>query len=170
MQYHWETYQKRRVKHTRKDLQCSCFHIQHFWLLSTVQVIHVAWINGNNYSEFWCAYWNTERIGKSISDMHLFTWFFVFHFLSEHFWTIACNCCCLSSCSWQPAGNTGDYIGITVEPPIRETLCKGHLLQHNANTLVYYFTSEIGTTSLQGTELLPLFRGSTVYRHRKSCV
>ena len=37
---------------------------------------------------------------------------------------------------------------------------------HHANTLVYYFTSEIGTTSLQGTKLLalkcPLFGGSTV--------
>ena len=34
-------------------------------------------------------------------------------------------------------------------------------------TLVYYFTSEIGTTSLQGTKLLPpkcpLFGGSTVH-------
>ena len=36
-----------------------------------------------------------------------------------------------------------------------------------ANTLVYYFTSEIDTTSLQGTKLLApicsLFGGSTVY-------
>ena len=40
-------------------------------------------------------------------------------------------------------------------------------MRHHANTLVYYFTSEIGTTSLQGTKLLPpkcpLFGGSTVY-------
>ena len=36
-----------------------------------------------------------------------------------------------------------------------------------ANTVVYYFSSEIGTTSLQGTKLLPpecpLFGGSTVF-------
>ena len=41
-------------------------------------------------------------------------------------------------------------------------------MQHHANTSVYYFTSEIGTTSLQGTKLLapkcPLFRGFTVLR------
>ena len=53
----------------------------------------------------------------------------------------------------------------TVEPPIRNPLrqgrplYKGHLLRHHANILVYYFTSEIGTTSLQGTKL---FGGSTV--------
>ena len=51
--------------------------------------------------------------------------------------------------------------GGTVEPPIRDPLGT-----HHANTLVYYFTSEIGTTSLQGTKLLapkcPLFRGFTV--------
>ena len=58
----------------------------------------------------------------------------------------------------------------TVEPPIRDPLRWGQrtLLQHHASTLVYYFTSEIGTTSLQGTKLLapkcPLFGGSTVYR------
>ena len=38
-------------------------------------------------------------------------------------------------------------------------------MRHHANTLVYYYTSEIGTTSLQGTKLLapkcPLFGGST---------
>ena len=37
----------------------------------------------------------------------------------------------------------------------------------HANTVVYYFTSEIGTTSLQGTKLLapkcPLFGGFTVH-------
>ena len=59
-----------------------------------------------------------------------------------------------------------------MEPPIRDPLrsgqplYKGHLLRHHANTLVYSFTSEIGTTSLQGTKLLPpkcpLFGGSTV--------
>ena len=41
-------------------------------------------------------------------------------------------------------------------------------MQHHANTSVHYFTSEIGTTSLQGTKLLapkcPLFGGSTVLR------
>ena len=46
-------------------------------------------------------------------------------------------------------------------------LYKGHLLRHHANMLVYYFTSEIGTTSLHGTKLLapkcPLFGNSTVY-------
>ena len=40
------------------------------------------------------------------------------------------------------------------------------MLRHHANTLVCYFTSEIGTTSLQGTKLLspkcPLLGGSTV--------
>ena len=64
------------------------------------------------------------------------------------------------------------YFKHTEEPPIRDplrlgrSLYKGHLLRHHANTLVYYFTSEIGTTSLQGTKLLapkcPLFGGSTV--------
>ena len=38
---------------------------------------------------------------------------------------------------------------------------------HHVNTLVYSFTPEIGTTSLQGTKLFapkcPLFRSSTVY-------
>ena len=57
-----------------------------------------------------------------------------------------------------------------MEPPIKDPLrlgrplYKGHLLRHHANTLVYYFTSEIGTTSLQGIKLLapkcPLFGGS----------
>ena len=52
--------------------------------------------------------------------------------------------------------------------PLRQgrPLYKGHLLWHHANTLVHYFTSEIGTTSLQGTKLLapkcPLFGDSTV--------
>ena len=48
-----------------------------------------------------------------------------------------------------------------MEPPIRDPLRLGQplykgraVLQHHANTLVYYFTSEIGTTSLQGTKLL----------------
>ena len=56
-----------------------------------------------------------------------------------------------------------------IRDPLRKgrPLYKGHLLRHHANTLVYCFTSEIGTTSLQGTKLLapkcPLFRGSTVY-------
>ena len=40
-------------------------------------------------------------------------------------------------------------------------------MRHHANTLVYYFTSEIRTTSLQRTKLLapkcPLFGGSTVF-------
>ena len=40
-------------------------------------------------------------------------------------------------------------------------------MRHHANTLVYYFTSEIGITSLQGTKPLapkcPLFGGFTVY-------
>ena len=34
-------------------------------------------------------------------------------------------------------------------------LRQGHLLQLHANTLVYYFTSEMRTTSLPGTKLLP---------------
>ena len=43
-----------------------------------------------------------------------------------------------------------------IRDPLRlgQPLYKGHLLRHHANTLVYYFTSEIGTTSLQGTKLL----------------
>ena len=49
---------------------------------------------------------------------------------------------------------------------IGTTSLQRNLFQPHANTLVYYFTSEIGTTSLQGTKLLapkcPLFRGSTV--------
>ena len=61
----------------------------------------------------------------------------------------------------------------TVEPPIRDPpreglpLYKGHLFQPHA--LVYYLTSEIGTTSLQRTKsLAPLFGGYTVYTHRES--
>ena len=42
-------------------------------------------------------------------------------------------------------------------------------MRHHANTLVYYFTSEIGT-SLQGTKLFsPLFGGSTVYIPKEIC-
>ena len=50
-----------------------------------------------------------------------------------------------------------------------ETVLYTRTLVSTANTLVYYFTSEIGTTSLQGTKWLPpkcpLFGGSTV-KHR----
>ena len=61
------------------------------------------------------------------------------------------------------------YSGTSDKGPLRygRLLYKGHLLRHHANTLVCYLTSEIGTTSLQGTKLLapkcPLFGGSTVY-------
>ena len=42
-------------------------------------------------------------------------------------------------------------------------------MRHHANTLVHYFTSEIGT-SLQGTKLFsPLFGGSTVYIPKEIC-
>ena len=34
------------------------------------------------------------------------------------------------------------------------SLYKGQLLRHHANALVYYFTSEIGTASLQGTKFV----------------
>ena len=56
-------------------------------------------------------------------------------------------------------GVDGGLTPTTVEPqikdPLREgrPLYKGHLLRLHANTLVYYFTSEVGTTSLQGTKL-----------------
>ena len=45
-----------------------------------------------------------------------------------------------------------------MEPPIRDASRdrddKGHLFLPLANTLVYFFISEIGTTSLQGTKSL----------------
>ena len=62
---------------------------------------------------------------------------------------------------------TRDTLGL-IRDPLRyigtTPLHKGHLLWHHAN--LYYFTSEMGITSLQGTKLLapkcPLFGGSTV--------
>ena len=67
------------------------------------------------------------------------------------------------------ANTDTDYSGTSDKGPseIGTTSLQGHLLRHHANTLVYYFTSVIGTTALQGTKLLvpkcPLFGGSTVF-------
>ena len=46
------------------------------------------------------------------------------------------------------------YSGTSDKRPseIGTTSLQGHLLWHHANTLVYYFTSEIEITSLQGTK------------------
>ena len=63
------------------------------------------------------------------------------------------------------------YIHITTSDKgpseIGTTSLQRTLVRHHANTLVYYFTSEIGTTSIQWIKLFPpkcpLFRGSTVF-------